>query len=355
MNIAIITRPDYRSPRILAQSLKLQIEKAGGKAEVFFNIDVLTRLHNYSQSKNKINFHFWLRRKVLNYRRDKKVLAELKKFDAVVISECSPNAFWRHLYDIEKLKKILKRPVLFYEVYFLENAPTQIEALRKSGDALTERYDCHLAVSDVTEIRTKPGANWKCIGLDLSETGLAPKVKKEFIALVDFKQPGYEKYQDEQLQVLKQLGIKTIILNGRYSIEEIRNLYRQASVFFMQFPEAFGLPLSECLASGVQIFTPDSSWPMSWRLDEAPEVHGPGILPECFTVYSNPEELVKRLKDFLESYDLAETPLKIFRTFTNYYPHFYFGNQLAIKEVMQTISVYNNASAIKNIHTEKRS
>ena len=341
ISIAILTRPDYKSPRILADSLKQQLEREGAKVDLYFSIDALTRLDSYNFFQSKIKFHFWLRRKLLNYFNDSILLKKLKSYDAVIISECSPNGFWKELYKVEKLKQIIKKPVLFYEVYYLENAPTQVEFLKRKGDPLTERYDWHLSVTSVTEIRSNKQGPWSCIGIDLSKSGLGPNTKKEFIALVDFMQPGFEKYHEKQIKVLQELNITTIVLNGSYSLEEIRAIYKKASVFFIQFPEAFGLPIAECLACGAQIITPNSGWPMSWRLDDTPEVHGEGILPDMFYTYSSYEDLKQMLIRFKDSYDLEQTPQRIFKKFIEYYPHYYFGNSQEINKVLSRIKSTN--------------
>jgi hypothetical protein len=337
IKIAILTRPDYRSPRILAESLKIQLEKAGVESSIYFSIDVLTRLTPFHLLKSKIKFHFWLRRKLTNYLSDKAVINRLKNYDAVVLSECSPNSFWKDNYQVEKLKKLLKKPILLYEVYYLQNAPTQIETLRKNGDPLMDRYDWHLSVSSITEIRGINIGNWSSIGLDLSNYGLKPVEKAEFVAVIDFKQPGYESYQEEQIRVLQELNVKTIVLCGKYTLEEIRDIYRQASIFFVQFPEAFGLPIAECLACGVQIFTPNSGWPMAWRLDDHPEVHAPGILPDVFCTYNNYSDLKEKIISFRKSYDLSKTPKSIFNKFIKYYHHYYYGNLQEIREVIKRL------------------
>jgi glycosyltransferase involved in cell wall biosynthesis len=320
---------------MLATSLKQQLESCGVEANIYYDISIMTRLVKYRESG--LSFHFWLWRKISNYFSDKKVIKDLQVSDTVVICECTPNGFWRRLYNVEELKKILKKPILFYEVYYLGNAPTQIECLKKCGDPLFNRYDWHLAVTDVTEIRTPTGNGYSCIGLDLSGTDLHPLPKDEFIALVDFKQEGYEQIQADQLTVLAAMNIKTIVLNGRYTTEEIREMYKKASIFFIQFPEAFGLPIAECLACGVQIFTPVSGWPMSWRLDDHPVMHGPGQLADCFTVYESENDLAKKLMTFKDQYDLFTTPRKVFDDFIKNYPALYFGNKIAIKEVLQMI------------------
>jgi hypothetical protein len=337
MKIAILTRPDYRSPRILAESLQLQLKKQGATVDVFYNIDTLTRLYSYREKKYKFKFHFWLRRKLINFLPDRKLLRILKHYDAIIISECTPNGFWKDLYNIEKLRELISKPVIYYEVYYLGNAPTQLAALKASGNPLIERYDWHLAVAEVTEIKCKESGPWSCIGLDLTESNLKPTVKDEFFALVDFMQPDYESYQFDQIRVLEELQIKTVVLKERYSLSEIRELYNKASIFFIQFPEAFGLPIAECLASGVQIFTANSGWPMSWRLDNDPAVHSEGTLPNVFSVYSSKEDLKEKLIDFLSNYDKSLTPFNIFSSFVKYYPHYYYGNPSEIKKLILNI------------------
>ena len=139
-------------------------------------------------------------------------------------------------------------------------------------------------------------------------------------------------------KVLDELGIKTICLSGKYTFDQIRSIYKKSAVYFMQSYEAFGLPIAECLACGVQIFTPNSGWPMAWRLDEKPEVHGPGILPTCFTVYDGEHDLRKKLFLFKQAYNLQMTPKIIFENFTLNYPHLYYGNQKEIIKAIENLS-----------------
>ena len=266
----------------------------------------------------------------------------LKKADAVVISDCIPNGFWKRLYNVEKLKKITRKPVLFYEVFYLGNAPTQIERLQKNKDPLMERYDAHFFVSNVTEIKTATPSNAFCIGLMAKTWNLKPLPKKELVALVDFAQPGYEKYREVQITQLEKAGIRYISLEKRYSLNEIRDIYRDASIYFMQSFEAFGLPILECLCTGAQIFTPHSAWPMSWRLDEEPQVHGEGTLPGCFTVYENEEGLAHQLEKFKKNYHWSETPQKIFDCFIEHYPTFYYGDKKVISDFVDFIGNFKN-------------
>jgi hypothetical protein len=272
------------------------------------------------------------------------VIKTLKQVDAVVISECIPNAFWESMYNIEKLKNVLKKPVFIYEVYWLGNAPTQIETLRNSGVEMNKRYDGHLFVSPITEIRNRLLPNTFCIGLLAKTWKLRPHPKQELMALVDFAQPGYEAYREIQIRQLVKAGIPFISLERRYTIDEIRELYRQVSIYFMQSSEAFGLPILECFCTGAQAFTPDSGWPMSWRLNDNPEVHGPGNLPKCFTIYNGEEDLLQKLLEFKESFNPVETPLRVFDEFLKTYPPFYYGNSTDLKRLIDFIESYKSRS-----------
>ena len=324
----------------MARSLQAQLQAKGFEAEILFELDFLNRLVGYRDSK--LSFHFWLQKKIVHWFSDRRVIQALKQVDAVVISECIPNAFWKSLYNIEKLKAILKKPVFIYEVYWLDNSPTQIETLQSNGDEVHERYDGHLFVSPVTEIRARLLPNAFCIGLLAKTWNLQPHPKQELLALVDFAQPGYEAYREIQISQLTMACIPFIVLERSYTIEEIRAIYQQISIFFVQFPEAFGLPILECLCTGAQVFTPDSGWPMSWRLDENPEVHGPGILPDCFTVYNGEDDLLHKLLTFKEHFQPEITPLRVFADLVKYYPGFYNGDDDAIKKFLKFIKNYLN-------------
>lgn len=336
LNIAIMCGPDNGSPRVLAETLEQFILKLGHNPKVYYRVKAFKRLLSYKQAN--YNPFLWLFYKLKNYSGDRKLFSELKNKDAIIICDWTPNGFYRQTYNIEKLRGIVNhKPILYYAVQFLENSPTIIEKLKAGNHALRERYDWHLTVSAVTELRGKPSPPWNQIGMYLKSTGLKPVVKKEFMVIVDFLRPGYEEYRATQIKVLQELGIKYISLEKEYSLEEIRELYKQSALIFIQFPEAYGLPIAECLSCGSYIGTPHSSWPMSWRLDDKLEVHGPGTLPDCFLVYDGEEDLKNKLTVMRDNYDLKATPEKVFGTFIRFYPTFYEGNAESLSEVLKRI------------------
>ncbi|MFZ5940856.1 MAG: glycosyltransferase [Bacteroidota bacterium] len=335
INIAVLCGPENGSPRVLAETLNAFLLDEGHASEINFRVKALTRL----LPARMLNYNRWLTffYKAYHYIGDRRMFSLMRKKDAVILCGCTPYAFYSDSYHVERFRKIIKKPVLYYAVQYLENAPTIVERLKAGKHAGLERYDWHLTVSPVTEVRHTPAPPWSRLGLYLKSTGLEPVAKEEFFAVVDFSHPGYEAYREEQISALKELGIPYISLEKRYTLAEIRELYKKAAVYFMQSTEAYGMPIAECLACGSYIFTPDTSWPMSWRLDEHPEVHGPGTLPGCFVVYNDPADLRKKLLELRDNYDTEKTPREVFDIFHSYYPSFYEGDRESLEELMGKI------------------
>ena len=83
---------------------------------------------------------------------------------------------------------------------------------------------------------------------------------------------------------------------------------------------------------------------MSWRLNDNPEIHGAGVLPDCFTVYTNEEQLIKELEKFKANYNEVETSKKVFQNFISNYPTFYEGNEKELKRLLKSLSDQIEAS-----------
>jgi len=337
--IAIVTKPNYSSPRILANCLHSFFSQAEGvQSEVFYKLFVFKRLLKYAKVAKNYNYFSWKGYQLLQYIQDQLFLRKLKKFDAVVIVECSPKSFLNDSFDFVKLKEKLNNiPLIFYEVYYLGNAPTMVSYLHEGGHHLEDIFDWHLSVSEVTEIRSKPKAPWNQIGLHLKSTGLVPVPKKEHLAIIDFYRQGYEEERNVQIKALEAVGIPYVELAGPYTIEEIREVYKKATFYFLQFPESFGLPIAECLSCGAYVFTPDTSWAMAWRLDDEVQIHGPGRLAECFVVYDGQKELQEKLMHYKSEYDLQTSPQKVFQIFIDNYPDYYYGNKTELNHFVKKL------------------
>lgn len=338
MKIAIVVRPDDASPKVLAISLQKLLQKCHVECDIFYEHGFLMRrVPLFGKFKQEGKIHFTFRRYLRHYLHDKKFAFTLKGYDAIVISDCEPNGFWKHHFGIERLKKILKKPIAFHEVYYLGNVPSHVKRLKKQGHPTIERYDWHLAVTDVTEIKSSPQPPWSLVGLNLETEALEIGHKKDFFAIVDFERRGYEKYRDAQISVLDKLELPYIAFEKRMTMVEIRAYYKRASLIFLSFPETFGVPIAECLACGTAVFTPYSSWPMSWRLNQNPQPNSIGNLPDCFVVYETPEKLESLLLEFYNNWDLEKTPKNIRDIFLEIYPHFFYGNLEGVKEFLKIL------------------
>lgn len=337
--IAIVTKPNYSSPRILANCLQAVFSQTEGvESELFYKLFVFKRLLSYSKVKSNYNFFAWRAYQLMHYIQDRIFMRKLKTFDVVIIVETSPKCYLSDTYDFIKLKKELgNTPLLYHGVYYLGLAPTMISYLGEGGHHQENIFDWHLSVSEVTEVRSKPNGKWNQIGLNLQSTGLAPIPKKELLAVIDFYRDGYEEARNEQIKALKAVGIPYIELSGDYTINEIREIYKKTTFYFLQFPESFGVPIAECLSCGAYVFTPDTSWGMAWRQDEEVEVHGPGKLADCFVVYDGQENLQEKLLQYKAEYDLEKTPEKVFQIFTENYPDYYYGNKSQMDQFLKKL------------------
>jgi hypothetical protein len=337
LKIAILTRPGGCFPNIISLGLADMLHQLNIESEIFYEIPFLMRLLPFSEKPMRWtnSFHYRLLNKIKNYRHDQRLLKRLSEFDCLIVSECLPNALWKNYLAVEELKKRTKKKIGSYSDGSINVAPRHKKMLLNESDYGDGRFDFNFFVSRTIEQKLlENNSNKGVIGLNISNAKLKPGKKHEFIAIVDFAQKGYEFYREQQVAVLQKLGIKTIILEGKYELEEIRNIYRKASVFFISFPETFGLPIAECLACGAFIFTPSSMWPMAWRLDDAPASWEQGILPGCFNVYNDEDDLTTQLENLRSSYDLVQTPQFVFDTFINNYRSFYYGDVQALKKVL---------------------
>lgn len=345
MKIAILSRPGPCFPSIISEGLQQMLQELNIESNIHYNgISVIMRLlpMNEKPRRWKSNFQFRIRDKLWNYFSDRRLLNELKKCDAIVISECYPNAFWRDYFAIATLKKIVKGKVISYTEGPLDSAPGIKQSLLSADDYPEDIYDYNLFVSELIEVRKKahPPRQYE-IGMNIIYEGFQLNKKTGFTALIDFAQPGFEQFREQQKRVLKKLNIPFIELEGKYQLDAIRQLYQQASVFFLAFPESIGLPIAECLASGTYIFVPDEKWPMAWRLpvEECPSTM---MLPDCFKVYHSDRELEFEIHQLSKGYDVQTTPRLVFDTFIKHYSKFYKGNISALNNMCAHIKADAN-------------
>jgi hypothetical protein len=272
-------------------------------------------------------------------------IRRLQGYDAVVIVATVPRAFFRSLFHDQTLRALLPNtPIVLYDVFYLptrgpwgawlkEGRPES--GIPVGGNWGLERYDWYLCASVVSETPLPSGPQpYSLIGLDLDDGTLYPEAKEEFVALLDFEHPPDMRERAVQIQACEATATHYLVLNGHYSIERIRKIYRRTSVFFLSMRESFGLPICELQACGGYIFTPYANWcPSHWikpRLFE----EGPGELPSNFIIYDNDvERLSSELRRIKASYD----PRAVVASFQKFHPHYFRGNEAELSDFVQKL------------------
>jgi hypothetical protein len=336
VKVAIIRSNRNASPKVLATGLGEMLKELGIHSDAF-DVSILHRkLPILRRSRQYAGPIVHAIAKAAKWLQDAKTLKKLAQYDVIVLSECCPEAFYKNSLGIEYLRCKLRKPIALYEVFFLENSPYQVRPLEAAGHFLASRYDWHFACADITEFRAIPSAEsrWSRIGLRIAKSNLRHSSKGSLLALVDFPQPGNERFRADQIRALTELGIEFLELrqSGRYSIHEIREIYNQTSVFFIQHMESFGVSIAEALAAGNQIFSPSDAWPMAWKVGDRNE------LPSVFTVYENFDQLKERLAAFKRDWNRKETPARVFSDFVRIYPHYCFGEPENLKLSLHRIT-----------------
>ena len=344
MKIAIIHRQANRSPKILAEIFASMLKELGHEVLLINDIDFLRRL--ISPFKTSRNWRLRWYRKVQNnfrhYFQDKNTLNELRTCDGVIFSECIPNAYWKNYYGIPQLKKKLGGiPVGLLEVFALDGATHFIDELKMNNDFNQDLYDFHLAVTNKSYTFIKPNENRFICGLDLSKHGFNVPQSKKFSAIVDFKWEGGEHTRKDQLNVLNDLHIPFIELEGEYTPTELRAIYRDAAVLFLQHYESFGMPIAECLGYGTLIATPNKAWPLAYRLGSNQIDYEAGELPECFLTYSSVDELRQKLTRLRDSYNL-DMAVEVQSVFLKNYPDYFFGNYSEVERFCRFIKNFRS-------------
>jgi hypothetical protein len=138
---------------------------------------------------------------------------------------------------------------------------------------------------------------------------------------------------------LKQAGIPYKELQGSYTIEKIRKIYRQTSIFFISFRESFGLPICEIQACGGLIATPFPDWTPSHWIKQNINEPGPGRLGSNFIVYDN--NMGKLLRCLMEA-RRNWNPLNVRNQFISEYGKYYFGDSESLKKHLIKLNMQSN-------------
>jgi hypothetical protein len=265
--------------------------------------------------------------------------------DIIVVVMGAPLAFLRSL-KVERIRRLFPRkPVVLYANYYLPTRPWLARWLEEGspqvgipeGDQFgLERYDWYLC-SSVVSRSPMPGGRqpYSLVGVNLDDGTLFPQHGDEFVALIDFERPRHMKERAIQIQALEETNTSYAVLNGHYSVEEIRSIYRKCSMYFVAHSESFGLPICELQACGSYVFTPYAVWCQSHWIKEDLSASGPGELSPNFVVYDNDKDrLVAQIKRLRDSYD----PDTVVKTFRHYHPQLHHGDPDQLRKFVDLVA-----------------
>jgi hypothetical protein len=263
-------------------------------------------------------------------RSPKRIEAELRASDLVVFVAHLPGAFRRDMHrELEACREWLDRPIVLYDLVHPTARKAWISQLLDGTSFGLERYDWYLGASAEGDARLidtlKP---WSRVGMDLRDPGLTPARNERFSAVLDFPREGFEHERALQIEALEELGIPSIALDRPMSTDRIRCIYRKAGVFFLSFPESFGLPIVEVQLCGGYICMPSASWAPAHRVDGRVPGSGPDRLPGNFIVYQHDKALLKRELSRIRA---SHNPDGVVREFERAQPHLYRGDTEALR------------------------
>jgi hypothetical protein len=313
------------------------------------------------------------------------LMRELARYDAIIVVLNLPSSFMTGFFRDRAIRRLLPRtPIINYDLHYLltcpewvpwlrhgpapRNSPTVAPAPPPSGSAppptvpcslstvpssgggiqmpgtgghrLLDRYDWYLLASASAPQALPPEPPRQpisLIGLDLDDGTLRPDPKPEFVALVDFVREGQgvDAERAVQLEALRRTNTKYITLEGRYSIEDIRAIYRRCALYFVAWLESFGLPICELQACGAYVATPYPEWVRGHWIK--PDLHqpGPGTLSPNFIVYRNDVDLLCReIERVKAEYD----PKHVFDTFLEFQPQLFRGDTAELQRFLTALA-----------------
>lgn len=355
MKIAILANSGHSFNRTLAEGLARMAAACGATAEVY--TDGLAALAmqqtvDFTSARSAVGSSLRLIRHRGMFDR---LVERLADSDVIVVVAHVPISFARgSLRNIERLRERLPTiPIVNYAHYYLptvdkwgaamlrgvKNTGLVEEDLRhfRRGSFRMSRYDWYLVASVVSEIPLPGGPQpLSLVGVNIDDGSLFPEQNGELRALVDFAQSrvNYPSFRKTQLAALERTGMPYRILEGQYSREAIREIYRRTGVFFLAARESFGLPICELQACGSYIVTPRPEWAGAHWIKKDLTAPGPGELSPNFLVY---DDDVGRLTEQLEMVRSTFDPVRNLNTFKEFHPHLYRGDSEALAGFLSRI------------------
>ena len=317
--VAILARPQFRSARFLAESLRRMLGRLGVRADIF--LDGLEWLTTTGSGPSGM-------RQRLRALRAQRAIKSLAGYDLFIVSDTVD--VFREEVDFSLLRRFGK-PILMYEVFFVPGAKYWLERL---PHAAFDKFDGYLSVSSIHGCAPVCDKPLDIIGLDLQPRHPYLARKPTFSILVDFPRKGYEEQREIQLEALRKLDIEPVLMEGEYTFDEIEHVYRAVSASFVSFPEAFGVPIVQLQQYGAYIFSPERMWVMRHALLDPGSVFfevGQPAFTENFCFYEGLDDLCEQLATLRQIYD----PMTVTSRFIAQQPTYSQGDPHALWSALQ--------------------
>src|SRR5688572_13322993 len=256
VRVAILadSRASYVNP--MAEGLARMVQLAGGYGEIFYDgLDALRGVQPPTSRSVRAQVRERARKmlaRLLKRPSFDRLVRRLRSFDVVVVVQSIPKAFLRSFFWDEFVRALLSPiPIVLYDVFYLPTRGMWPHWLREGypragipdgGHWGLERYDWYLCASVVSELGLSATHHpVSLIGLHLDDGTLWPEQKNTFVALLDFEHPPDMHDRAVQITALEETDTPYVVLNGYYPTDQIRQIYRQTSIYFVAMRESFGL------------------------------------------------------------------------------------------------------------------
>lgn len=349
MKFVIFADKSYNYVRPIADGLSNKLINLGHESLILYNglywlhrlnllsvllADIVRFFKNLVGSSNHLYiYRFW----VLLTFNNKKFRQSLRECDAIIVVCNCPSCFYKNIIvRVEELRANYHKPIVVYDFHFLPNQGWYKIIKEKNPDNFgLERFDWYLLISIVTEfaIPREIPQIYSLVGMDVRSDNLKPQ-QKEFKVLLDFPRQNRNEERELVKSVLNELNIEYIELSGKYTTDQIREIYRSCDVYFPSVRESFGLPIVELQLCGCVVCVPSASWLPAHFVNKDPYVYGIGNLGKNFFCYGNRIGLKKILTELKESKINKDI---IINNFKEEYPLYYSIDENALNDFINKI------------------
>jgi hypothetical protein len=351
LKVAILANDRASYIRPTADGLARMLTRCGAEPEVFYKGHHLLALRQSVDASSLRSLAGSAYDLIPVRRAFDDFVQRLAGVDLIVVVAAVPLNFSSSaLPNIEALRARLPAiPIVNYDLHYLPTLDSWSRFLLRhektkladyhlkifaKGSFGLERFDWYLTVAPTTNISLAPDRHpISVIGLDIDDGSLYPDQQGRFTALVDFVQPrdDYLGERKIQLEALRLAGVDHVTLEGEYSMEAIRAIYRGTGLYFLSACESFGLPICELQACGSQVFMPSAFWASPHWLGNDHYAPREPVFSPNFVVYErDPVQLADRIRAAAESFD----PSRVLETFREYQPDLLHGDSAALADFL---------------------